>query len=382
MAKKVFVSGCYDMLHSGHVAFFEEAAQLGDLYVGIGSSKTVYELKARKTINSDDERLYMVNALKMVKKAWINSGSGLIDFDKELRELKPDIFFVNEDGHSPDKEKISEELGIEYVISKRIPHGNLPTRSTTSLRQECLIPYRLDLCGGWLDQPYVSKFAPGPVITISIEPDYEFNDRSGMSTSSRKKAIELWQTDIPSGDKEKLAKTLFCFENPPGTKYVSGSQDSLGIVLPALNKLWYDKEEYWPSKIESIYDNDILSWIESHIYMVPLYPRNSEYAVLENTNIDTVGAQALSSAAQETWNAIKAKDILAFGEAVKKGFAAQIAMFPNMLSEGVQEQIDLYSKDAIGWKLSGAGGGGYLIFISENPISPSLQIRIRRGSAE
>lgn len=382
MAKKVFVSGCYDMLHSGHVAFFEEAAQLGDLYVGIGSSKTVYELKARKTINSDDERLYMVNALKMVKKAWINSGSGLIDFDKELRELKPDIFFVNEDGHSPDKEKISEELGIEYVISKRIPHGNLPTRSTTSLRQECLIPYRLDLCGGWLDQPYVSKFAPGPVITISIEPDYEFNDRSGMSTSSRKKAIELWQTDIPSGDKEKLAKTLFCFENPPGTKYVSGSQDSLGIVLPALNKLWYDKEEYWPSKIESIYDNDILSWIESHIYMVPLYPRNSEYAVLENTNIDTVGAQALSSAAQETWEAIKAKDILAFGEAVKKGFAAQIAMFPNMLSEGVQEQIDLYSKDAIGWKLSGAGGGGYLIFISENPISPSLQIRIRRGSAE
>ncbi|MFZ4457038.1 MAG: adenylyltransferase/cytidyltransferase family protein [Bacteroidales bacterium] len=382
MAKKVFVSGCYDMLHSGHVAFFEEAAQLGDLYVGIGSSKTVYDLKARKTINSDDERLYMVNALKMVKKAWINTGSGLIDFDKELRELKPDIFFVNEDGHSPDKEKISDELGIQYVISKRIPHGNLPARSTTSLRQECLIPYRLDLCGGWLDQPYVSKFAPGPVITISIEPDYEFNDRSGMSTSSRKKAIELWQTDIPSGDKEKLAKTLFCFENPPGTKYVSGSQDSLGIVLPALNKLWYDKEEYWPSKIESIYDNDVLSWIESHIYMVPLYPRNSEYAVLENTNINSVGAEALSSAAQETWEAIKAKDILAFGTAVKKGFEAQIAMFPNMLSEGVQEQIDLYSKEAIGWKLSGAGGGGYLIFISENPISPSIQIRIRRGSAE
>lgn len=46
--KKVFVSGCYDMLHSGHVAFFEEAASHGDLYVGIGSDKTIYELKARK----------------------------------------------------------------------------------------------------------------------------------------------------------------------------------------------------------------------------------------------------------------------------------------------------------------------------------------------
>ena len=58
MAKKVFVSGCYDMLHSGHVAFFEEAAGYGDLYVGIGSDKTINDLKARKTINSDAERLY------------------------------------------------------------------------------------------------------------------------------------------------------------------------------------------------------------------------------------------------------------------------------------------------------------------------------------
>ena len=44
MSKKVFVSGCYDMLHSGHVAFFKEAASHGDLYVGIGSDDTLYAL--------------------------------------------------------------------------------------------------------------------------------------------------------------------------------------------------------------------------------------------------------------------------------------------------------------------------------------------------
>ena len=44
-SKKVFVSGCFDMLHSGHVAFLKEAASLGDLYVCIGSDKTVYGLK-------------------------------------------------------------------------------------------------------------------------------------------------------------------------------------------------------------------------------------------------------------------------------------------------------------------------------------------------
>lgn len=380
MAKKVFVSGCYDMLHSGHVAFFAEAAKLGDLYVGIGSSKTVYELKARKTINSDEERLYMVSSLKMVKKAWISSGSGLLDFEKELRELRPDYFFVNEDGNSPEKERIAKELGIKYIVSKRIPHGNLPRRSTTSLRQECLIPYRIDLCGGWLDQPYVSKFTAGPVLTISIEPDYDFNDRSGMATSSRKKAVELWQTNIPSGDKEKLAKTLFCFENPPGTKYVSGSQDALGIVMPGLNKLWYDKGEYWPSSIETVQNKEILSWIESHLFMVPLYPRISSYDVLENTHIDEAGASSLSKAAMACWEAIRSKDIKAFGASVAQGFEAQIAMFPNMLSEGVQEQIDLYRQQALGWKLSGAGGGGYLILVSENPIPSAIKIRIRRGS--
>ena len=380
MAKKVFVSGCYDMLHSGHVAFFEEAAQLGDLYVGLGSSKTIYELKARKTINSDDERLYMVSSLKMVKKAWISSGSGLLDFEKELRELRPDYFFVNEDGNSPEKERIAKELGIEYIISKRIPHGNLPSRSTTSLRRECLIPYRIDLCGGWLDQPYVSKFAAGPVITISIEPDYDFNDRSGMSTSSRKKAVELWQTDIPAGDKEKLAKTLFCFENPPGTRYVSGSQDALGIVMPGMNKLWYDKGEYWPKSIESVLNNEILAWIESHLFMIPLFPRGADFDVLQGTKIDEAGAARLSHAAVDCWEAAKAKNLNAFGESVRRGYEAQIAMFPNMLSNGVQEQIDLYRNQALGWKLSGAGGGGYLILIAEKPIAPAIQIRIRRGS--
>ncbi len=378
MAKKVFVSGCYDMLHSGHVAFFEEAAKLGELYVGIGSSKTIYDLKARKTINTDDERLYMVSSLKVVKKAWISSGSGLLDFEKELRELRPDYFFVNEDGHSPEKERISKELGIDYVISKRVPHGNLPRRSTTALRQECLIPYRIDLCGGWLDQPYVSKYVPGPVLTISIEPDYDFNDRSGMATSSRKKAIELWQTNVPDGDKEKLSKTLFCFENPPGTKYVSGSQDALGIVMPGLNKLWYDKGEYWPSSIESIYDNEILSWLEAHLYLVPLYPRISSYNVLENTRLDESGAASLSKAATACWDAIKARNLNAFGEALTGGFEAQIAMFPNMVSEGVQTQIELYRHQALGWKLSGAGGGGYLILIAETPVLHAIKVRIRR----
>lgn len=378
MKKKVFVSGCYDMLHSGHVAFFEEASMHGDLYVGIGSDKTVYELKSRKTVNNEQERLYMIKALRMVKDAWINSGSGILDFEPELVLLKPDIFFVNSDGHSDIKEQLCRKLQIEYIVSKRVPHEGLPVRSTTALREECHIPYRIDLAGGWLDQPYVSSLYPGPVLTICIEPDYEFNDRSGMSTSSRKKAIELWSVDIPAGNKEQLARTLFCFENPPGTKYISGSQDSIGITIPGLNKLQYNGD-YWPSEIERNLNEETLSWIEKHLWLIPLYPRLNNFDVLADTNINKTDAGRLSEAANKCWKAILNKDLSAFGASIKESFEAQIAMFPHMVSEDIMQLLDKYKSQALGWKLSGAGGGGYFIFVNDKPIENAIQIRIRRG---
>lgn len=378
MKKKVFVSGCYDMLHSGHVAFFEEASMHGDLYVGIGSDKTVYELKSRKTVNNEQERLYMIKALRMVRDAWINSGSGILDFEPELVLLKPDIFFVNSDGHSDIKEQLCRKLQIEYIVSKRVPHEGLPVRSTTALREECHIPYRIDLAGGWLDQPYVSSLYPGPVLTICIEPDYEFNDRSGMSTSSRKKAIELWSVDIPAGNKEQLARTLFCFENPPGTKYISGSQDSIGITIPGLNRLQYNGD-YWPSEIESNLNEETLSWIEKHLWLIPLYPRLNNFDVLADTNINKTDAGRLSEAANKCWKAILNKDLSAFGVSIKESFEAQIAMFPHMVSEDIMQLLDKYKSQALGWKLSGAGGGGYFIFVNDKPIENAIQIRIRRG---
>lgn len=379
MAKKVFVSGCYDMLHSGHVAFLEEAATYGDVYVGIGSDKTVYDLKLRNTINTQAERLYMIRSLKAVKEAWINSGSGVLDFVEEMKALQPDIFFVNNDGHSPEKEQLCKELGVEYVVSRRIPHGDLPARSTTALRKACRIPYRLDLAGGWLDQPYVNKLFPGPVITISIEPDYEFNHRSGMSTSSRNKAIELWETDIPEGNKEKLAKILFSFENPPGTRYISGSQDALGITLPGLNKLYYEKDSHWPADIISTEQEDILQWLESIIWMIPLSPRENNFDVLSDTAIQDEKVRQLSAAAEEAWNAILEKNMAAFGRAFVNSFDAQVAMFPNMITPEIAQQINVYKDTVHGWKISGAGGGGYLILLSEKKIDKAIQIRIRRS---
>ena len=377
MKKKVFVSGCYDMLHSGHVAFFEEASSYGDLYVGLGSDQTIWGLKARKTINNNAERLYMVKAIRYVKDAWINSGSGIMDFEKEVLELKPDIFFVNTDGYTPAKQEFCKKHNIELIVSKRIPSPGLPERSTTALRKECRIPYRVELCGGWMDQPFVNKFYPGPVLTISILPDLEFNHRSGMATSSRKKAIELWQSEIPVGDPEVLAKTLFCVENPPGTERISGSQDQLGLLMPGLNKLNYDNG-YWPVKIDTVLDDDILDFVEKNLWLVQLPQRDDGYDVFADKNVNLESIKKLSKSAENTWQAILNKDVKAWGANTKTCFEAQLEMFPHMITEAAKEVIKTYQDIACGWKLTGAGGGGYLCLISDKEIPNAIQIRIRK----
>lgn len=375
--KKVFISGCFDLLHSGHVTFFEEAASHGEVYLGLGSDATIFSLKNRKTVYTEDERLYIANSIKFIKEVWINKGSGTIDFLEEIKELKPDILFVNEDGVSDAKKDLCQQLGIEYLVSERIPKDSLPSRSTTSIRSSSIIPYRLDLAGGWLDQPYVSKHHQGSVITISIEPTHNFNNRSGMSSSTRKKAVEIWGYSLPDDDPEKLAKILFSFENPPGKKEISGSQDSIGIVFPGLNKLHY-KGDYWPDSIASCQEEDILGWIEERLYFVPLSPRRSDYNVLANTDINPKKAKNLAAAADDVWEAIMNKDSHAFGKHFRRSFEAQVAMFPKMINNEVLKMIDTYKNSALGWKLSGAGGGGYLVLVADAPVDGSLKIKIQR----
>ena len=375
--KKVFVTGCFDLLHSGHIAFLEQAASFGELYVCIGSDQTVYDLKGRYPIITQDERRYMIQALRCVKECRINKGAGIIDFEQELQAIQPQIFVVNEDGNTPAKAALCKANNIEYKVLERIPSQGLPARSTTSLRTNSIIPFRIDLAGGWLDQPFVNELYPGPVLTISIEPTVEFNNRSGMSSSTRNKAIELWKAQLPEGDTEQIAKLLFSYENPPGTQHIAGSQDALGIVLPGLNKLDYNKS-YWPHKIESIEEESILSWLEQHLYLIPLDPRNNEYDVLSNTNITAIGAKALADAANNCWESILQKDLVAFGNSFHTSFKAQINMFPNMVDEKLLETISVLSQGTLGHKLSGAGGGGYLILINDKPIANSIQIKIRR----
>ena len=108
--KKVIVTGCFDWLHSGHVRFFEEAAQFGDLYVVLGHDDNIRLLKGRgHPMFSQDERRYMVQAIRFVKQALISTGHGWLDAEPEIERIKPDLYVVNEDGDKPEKREFCQQ---------------------------------------------------------------------------------------------------------------------------------------------------------------------------------------------------------------------------------------------------------------------------------
>lgn len=385
MAKKVFVSGCYDLLHSGHVEFFRQAAQYGDLYVGIGSDATILDYKHHKTVYTEQERLFMVKSIKYVKDAYINAGHGIMDFIPTVDVVKPDILVVNEDGGNDEKRRFCEERGIEYVVLQRTPQEGLLARSSTSLKKtESQIPTRLDLAGTWIDQPDVSRFAPGWALTISLEPTFEIRDRCGLSTSTRNMIKKIWPYQLPNMDPEMLAKLVFCFENDPERTdgIISGAQDSIGICIPGLCRHFYNGR-FWPEKIESCRDEAVLKWLESHLCMIPMFPRRPGCSVVEGKDITKPKVEALAAAADHCWNAILSRDLDAFAAAYKASFEAQIAMFPAMIQPGVQEYIDKYSAmpGVLAWKMPGAGGGGYLALVCSGPDAfpeGAIPLTIRR----
>lgn len=111
--------------------------------------------------------------------------------------------------------------------------------------------------------------------------------------------------------------------------------------------------------------------------MVTLWPRPADFVVLENTNISVENVKRLTEAAELAWEGLNKKDIRIFSKGFSASFNAQVTMFPKMMNDKIGEVIDLHRDKALAWKLSGAGGGGYLILISEEHIPNAIKVKIR-----
>jgi cytidyltransferase-like protein len=134
-ARKVIVTGCYDWFHSGHVRFFEEASAFGDLYVVVGHDANIRLLKGKgHPMLPQEQRRYMVGAVRYVTQALVSSGDGWLDAEPEMARIQPDIYAVNEDGDRGGKREFCAQHGIEYLVLKRRPAPGLPARTSTDLR--------------------------------------------------------------------------------------------------------------------------------------------------------------------------------------------------------------------------------------------------------
>ena len=374
---KVMVSGCFDLLHAGHIAFLKTAAQFGRVYVAVGSDRNVHLLKGKAPYFSQEERLYLVRSIRFVEEAFIASGSGMLDFEPDMERIRPDTFLVNTDGHTPDKEEICRRLGIEYRILERTPDAGLPARASSSIKMELRFPYRICIAGGWLDQPWVSSIHPGSVVVTQILPTIDFSDRSGMATSSRKLALEIWGNAVPAGDPLHHARILFGAENPPGSKYISGSQDHIGLLNPGVSRLSYGGD-FWPVHIDAIRDTAVCDWLSDVIQLVPLEPRGTGYDPLIEKNLSIDNVKALADASKLCWESIQRRDVHGLGESMTRTMRAWKKMLPGTVPDHLMREVETkYLPRYAGATLSGSGGG-YVVVASDAEVQGALRIRVRR----
>lgn len=118
-AKKVFVSWCYDILHGGHIQFFQQARALWDyLIVCFASEEVLWLAKKRKPSLPDEHKKIVLSQLRCVDQVvWSSDIDPIFDFLTHLDALKPDILAVTEDDKNADLKRIlCQKMGIEFVV--------------------------------------------------------------------------------------------------------------------------------------------------------------------------------------------------------------------------------------------------------------------------
>ena len=269
-------------------------------------------------------------------------------------------------------DKVSHLMKSKKVLVS-IPE---PARSSSATKRNMRFPYRLCLAGGWIDQPWVSEIHPGSVVVAQILPSMDFNDRSGLATSSRKVGIQIWGDRYPEGNHEQNAKLLFGAENPPGTKYVSGSQDHIGLLYPGVNRLWYNGG-YWPEKIESTVEKDICNWLSEVLHLIPLEPRPDGYDPLKVMHLEKTLIRELGEAGDLCWEAIINKDITKLGKALTNTLLSWEKIFPLTVPDWVMNEMEARYLPYYPGAITSGSGGGYVIVASENPVGGAIKIRVR-----
>lgn len=342
----VFVSGCYDILHAGHLQFFHEARALGDhLTVSFASAEVLWRHKQRRSSLPDDHKRALLEGLKMVDAVVVGRGmeEGL-DFKDDFLRLRPDILAVTEDDkYTPLKKALCAEVGARYVVLPKTPPQFSPISTTQIvrfIRAPEAAPLRVDFAGGWLDVPryardggYVVNCAISPLVSLREWP-YERNAGLGgsgawaMLNGQDGVASELglgvgWQ------DPAIVSETGLCV-------WRSGPRPSLEI------------------KLEGAFLRGRMA----------LYWTGQPHATPDLANNDR-DYEAIARASVVAREAVWRGDLALLADAVRQSYAVQRAEGMQPLP-GVESSANIPRPLAA--KYCGGGFGGYAVYLFADPV--------------
>ena len=198
------------------------------------------------------------------------------------------------------------------------------------------LPYRLQMAGGWIDQPFVSSLnpePPGSMVVVSLLPTVRYMDRCGMATGTRTAAQALWGDAFPAGrTAASLVRELYAVENA-NLAEPSGSQDMCGLVYPGISRLDYDASVdggWFPAHVESNSDPEVVAWLERVLHLVPVMQRPPGYGPLGIKRLDPAWIARLGASGRACYDAIVAMDVRALGESLNECSRAWDAILPQV----------------------------------------------------
>lgn len=189
----VFVSGCYDILHAGHIQFFRDARALGDeLTVCFASAEVLWNHKRRRSSLPDEHKAAIIASLSMVDRVVVGTGTKLgLDFEEHFLRLHPDVLAVTGDDQYGDlKRALCAQVGARYHVLGKVPPGCSPVSGSQAvrlIRAPSQAPLRVDFAGGWLDVPRYAR-PSAHIVNCAISPlvslrHWPYRARAGLGGS-------------------------------------------------------------------------------------------------------------------------------------------------------------------------------------------------------
>jgi hypothetical protein len=248
------------------------------------------------------------------------------------------------------------------------------------------IPNRLQLAGGWIDQPFVSKHnpkPPGSMVVVQIEPDFRPMDRSGIASGTRAVAMKIWNGKLPKRPLDELARELYKVENK-GKAEPSGSQDMIGLVYPGVNRLDYDfnfDNGIFPAHIESCNSPKVARWLSNVLHLISVEPRPEGYSPLGEKNLEPKWVARLGQSGKDCFDAIVKMNALALGTSLNLNMKCWERLLPQIVRHplirlDLMPLLKAYQQQYLGAMYSGCGGG-YLIVVSNEPVPGAFKINVR-----